>query len=261
MPWGDRTIWVGHDEREALPYAVARDSLKRHSQATVHGIVLQDLIDCGWYTRPTETRRLKPRAKPVLWDVISEAPMSTQFAISRFFVPHLAIRMWSNNRGWALFVDCDVLALRDVDRLFFTAEQHPDKALMCVPHNHNPTEATKKDNVPQARVHDPRYPGVYNCKNWSSVMLFNLAHPANDKLTIELLNTVPGRDLHRFCWLDHSKDIGFLDVEWNHLVGVDGSRSEDPAIVHFTNGGPWLPKYAGVEYADAWRTARDNWAR
>ena len=116
------------------------------------------------------------------------------------------------------------------------------------------------DNQPQARAVDPRYPGVYSRKNWSSVMLFNLAHPSNDALTVDLLNTLPGRDLHRFCWLK-DKEIGFLDKKWNHLVGVNGSRSRSPAIVHFTNGGPWLPAYAEVEYAGEWRNAMHKWVR
>jgi hypothetical protein len=33
-------------------------------------------------------------------------------------------------------------------------------------------------------------------------MVFNCDHPANRALTLDLINTVPGRDLHRFCWLD-----------------------------------------------------------
>ena len=264
MAYGDSSIWVGYDDREVLPYAVARHSIKQWTERTIHthGVVLQDLIDERLYTRPIEKRRVERDggSVEVLWDTISEAPMSTQFAISRFFILHLAYRMHDRSDGWALFVDCDVLLRNFVDDIFAFAHRNNDKALLCVPHNHNPTEDTKKDAQPQARVNDPRYPGTYSRKNWSSVMLLNRRHPANDNLTIKLLNTVPGRDLHRFCWL-RDEDIGFLDVKWNHLVGVEGAQSPDPHLVHFTNGGPWLPQYADVEYADEWRKAYRSYVR
>jgi hypothetical protein len=91
----------------------------------------------------------------------------------------------------------------------------------------------------------------YARKNWSSVMLFNLDHPANWTLTVELINKVPGRDLHRFCWLD-DKYIGELDVKWNWLVG-HSDPTINPSIVHFTEGGPWFADYCDVPYAEEWR--------
>ena len=92
-------------------------------------------------------------------------------------------------------------------------------------------------------------------------MLLNRTHPANKGLTLDLLNGVPGRDLHRFCWLK-DEEIGYLDSKWNHLVGVKTiAPSTNPGLVHFTNGGPWLPQYKDVEYADEWRAVRDDWVR
>jgi hypothetical protein len=123
---------------------------------------------------------------------------------------------------------------------------------MCVPHFHQVVEGASKKGT-QVQVN-------YTRKNWSSVMLFNRDHPANNALTLELLNTVPGRDLHRFCWLK-DEEIGFLDKKWNHLVGVDGAQVDDPAIVHFTNGGPWLPQYADCDYAGEWCEAYRQWVR
>lgn len=253
MPYGDRTIWIGFDDREVLSYAVARESFTSWSNGSipVHGVVLHELKARGWYTRPYETRHTK-QGGAVLWDMISDAAMSTQFAVSRFFVPKLARNHYSGNRGWALFVDSDVLVRSYIDRLFFHAEQQPGKALLCVPHNHEVVDGSaKKEHQVQSS---------YPRKNWSSVMLFNLAHPANDRLTDDLLNTLPGRDLHRFCWLEDD-EIGFLDQKWNHLAGVEGCRSPDPAIVHFTNGGPWLRDYADVEYADEWFAAMRRWVK
>lgn len=251
MSYGDRMIFIGYDDREVLPFAVARHSFKTWSDsALVCSVAIHDLLRFGWYDRPTEIRPTKQGGE-VLWDLISDAPMSTQFAISRFFTPLLAERQ-SANCQWALFVDCDVFARRFVDDLFLEAEQNPDKALFCVPHQHTVVEGEVKK---EAQIQTN-----YNRKNWSSVMLFNMAHRANDVLTPEYINKLPGRDLHRFCWLKDD-EIGFLDKRWNHLVGVDGAQSPDPAIVHFTNGGPWLKQYENVEYANEWRAAMYSWAR
>jgi lipopolysaccharide biosynthesis glycosyltransferase len=253
MAYGERTVWIGYDEREVLPYAVARHSVKTWADrsTTVHGVVLSHLVDWGWYKRKTEVM-YPEQGGEILWDAISGAPMSTQFAISRFFVPHLIKKAWPSKGGWALFVDCDVLVRTYLSDLFFAAEQQPDKALVCVSHNHIVVEGEAKK---EAQIQQN-----YARKNWSSVMLFNRNHPSNEKLTIEMLNTLPGRDLHRFCWLkDH--EIGFVDKKWNHLVGVPSSEVENPAIVHFTNGGPWLPKYVTVPYADEWREAFNDWVK
>src|SRR5690606_8943360 len=151
--------------------------------------------------------------------------MATEFAISRFLVPHLAKKVHGVRGGWAMFQDCDMLNRGNVVEAFNQLD--PSKAVMCVKHNHNPPEGTKMDGQEQLR---------YARKNWSSVMFFNLDHPSNSKLTVELVNTVPGRDLHRFCWLQDD-EIGELGPEWNFLVG-HSDPSIDPKIVHHTEGSP-----------------------
>jgi len=94
----------------------------------------------------------------------------------------------------------------------------------------------------------------YARKNWSSMMLFNCDHPANKALTHELVNSVPGRDLHRFCWLTDDL-IGALPPRCNVPIGEE--VNVDPAIAHFTLGTPDLPGYAHAPYADEWHaTAR-----
>lgn len=187
------------------------------------------------YTRPVsryESGQLK--------DVISDAPMSTEFACSRFLTPLLT------PGGWALFMDSDILARSSVQPVFDQAD--PRYAVMVVKHQHEPDHMVKMDGQFQTK---------YARKNWSSVMLFNCEHPANKRLTLEMVNSVRGRDLHRFCWLeDH--EIGELDVKWNYLVGI--SECPDPVLVHFTNGLPTLRGYENCEYADEWWDAQDEWA-
>lgn len=238
------SVWIGFDPREAAAFAVARqtaNSTFRGAKLPVKGIVLSDLQAAGLYRRPTEVRGGH------LYDVISEHPMATEFAISRFLVPHLARPGSEGPKGWALFMDCDMLVRRSLFDLFDVAD--PDKAVMVVKHDHLPAEGTKMDGQVQS---------LYARKNWSSVMLFNLDHPANDRLTVDLVNSVPGRDLHRFCWLDDD-EIGALDQSWNWLVGHSPPEIV-PDIAHFTDGIPTMAGYEHCAFADEWRGALERWA-
>ena len=236
-------IYFGADPREGCELTVAIHSARKHTRSfcSIHSIVLRDLIDRGVYTRKTYRN-----AAGVLMDEISGAPMSTEFAISRFFTYWLA----KNNRDyasakWALFMDSDVLIRRSINDLL--SEFDYTKAVMCVKHDHVPHATSKMDNQPQT---------VYSRKNWSSVMAFNLSHPSNELLTPEgILNTWPGRDLHAFKWLqDH--EIGRLDPIWNYLVDhTELPTGVEPAIVHYTEGSPRLLDSDDLPYSDEfWNT-------
>jgi lipopolysaccharide biosynthesis glycosyltransferase len=232
------SIWLGWDPREADAYAVARHSIRRHltQPIPIRGVVLDDLVDDGLYTRET----YRDYNGSAYYDPISGAPMSTQHAIARFLVPTL----WGH--GYALFADGDILARMNLARLFDEADS--SKAVQVVKHDYAPPPGTKMDGQEQTR---------YARKNWSSVMLFNCEHPANQELTVQLINAVPGRDLHRFCWLK-DEEIGALDPAWNFLVGHTDA-SVDPKLVHFTEGGPWFDAYRDVPFADEWRAERSLW--
>lgn len=230
-------IWIGFDPREAVAFEIARSSLQRWCRVPcpqVRGLFLSHLRMQGLYRREIEWRR--GPLGDIMFDVISEASMSTEFAISRFLVPHLA-----DYRGWHLFVDCDVLFRCNVSELFRLAQAHPEYAVMCVKHQHAPPPGLKMDGQKQTQ---------YARKNWSSVMMFYAGHDSNRRLTVEAVNSMPGRDLHRFCWLeDH--EIGELGPEWNWLVGHSDPAVE-PKIVHFTDGIPTMRGYESVAYADEW---------
>jgi lipopolysaccharide biosynthesis glycosyltransferase len=238
------SIWIGFDERETAAFAVARHSAKRRMalRYPIRGIVLDDLIGKGLYKREVQERP-GPAGNKVLWDPISDAPMSTQFAISRFFAPLLA------QTGWALFMDCDVLVRISLTRLF---EELDDKyAVYCVKHPEMPDASGVKM--------DAQIQTAYRRKLWSSVMAFNVDHPANKALTLELLNTVPGRELHRFFWLN-DYEIGELGPEWNYLVGISQPPAVTPRIAHFTMGTPNMDGHAGCEFADEWWHELTQWA-
>lgn len=235
-------FFVGFDVRMPEAYAVTVRSLVKQGAKPhdIHPIVLPHLQGLGLYNRPMQVK------DGVLFDDISDYAMASEFAISRFFTPFLG------KKKWAVFVDSDFLFRKPVAALEKLLD--PQFALMCVPHDYSPLETTKMRGQIQ---------GQYNRKNWSSLMAFHRTHPSNDLLTPHMINTLPGRDLHRFCWLNDN-EIGALADGWNWLEGH--ATSPDPAAVHFTRGTPDMPGYEtavdGVGhatiYADEWRQLRSE---
>lgn len=240
-------IYIGFDTREATAFAVCRDSIRRRLTAPIpiYGLVLSDLRARGLYTRATEVRTNADGHRQ-LWDVISDAPCSTEFSISRFLAPILARegRKEGEAAGWALFMDSDILVRENLVRLFEMLD--PKFALYCVKHKHAPPPGTKMDG--QAQVQ-------YARKNWSSFVVFNVDHAANANLTVDMVNTLPGRDLHRFSWIEDEKLIGELSPEWNWLVGHNA-----PRCIHFTEGGPWFDDFSDVPFAEEWNEELRLWA-
>lgn len=225
-------IFLGHDSREQAAYDVAAASA-RHFGCEVIPIYEDRLRAAGLLTRPTDRRGGQQ------WDFNSSAAQSTDFAISRFFVPLLA------HDGYALFCDCDVVFLSDPHAIL--QYRNPTKAVSVVKHAPLVGGGTKMDN--QIQVTYPR-------KNWSSVMLWNAGHEANRRINLSMLNQWPGRDLHAFNWL-HDSEIGELPARWNWLVGLQ-PQPEDPAICHFTEGGPWLPNWEPRETDKIWTRASER---
>jgi hypothetical protein len=224
-------IFMGYDPRERLAYEVAKHSIecRTGNDVSIEPLDLQDLRARGLYYRPTEKRGEQ------LWDIISDAPMSTEFAISRFLTPIIG------KKGWVLFMDCDMVALTDIRELFKLAD---DKyAVMCVKHNHIPEEGEKFHDAGMIQTTYPR-------KNWSSVVLYNCDHPANQALTEEVVNTQRGLWLHGFQWLKE-EEIGELPQSWNFLVDVNKGELREQNLLHYTNGSP--------AWEDKWEEKPSDW--
>lgn len=145
-----------------------------------------------------------------------------------------------NHKGWALFMDGDMIALNDIAKLFALTD---DKyAVMCVKHNHTPLVGAKKmDKREQMR---------YFRKNWSSFTLWNCAHPANARITPEAVNFMTGAALHSFSWLKE-REIGALPFSYNYIVGVSPNCA-NPDVVHYTDGGPWFANCKAAPLAQLW---------
>ena len=212
-------VFVGWDSSVPVAYDVCEYSIKKHcSLATVIPLKLPDLRYNLIYNRPD--------------DPLS----STEFTFSRFLVPYL-----TEYDGWAVFCDCDFLWLDDINSIFDMAD---DKyAVMVAKHSYTPEQKIKMDGKTQH---------LYPRKNWSSLVLWNCAHPSNKQVTKELVNTETGQYLHRFTWLkDH--EIGDIPHTWNWLTDwYEEPRDGKPRALHFTLGGPWLNRYKDTLYADIW---------
>lgn len=215
-----KKVFVGWDTREDIAYQVCEHSILTRSVDTeVIPLVQKDLRTVGLYKREI--------------DPLS----STEFTFTRFLIPAIM-----NYKGWALFCDCDIIFLDDIQKLF---DLKDDKyAVMCVQHDYTVNEGYKMDG---------RLQTIYPRKNWSSVFLINCGHPSNQQLTVDLVNTETGKYLHRFAWLDDS-EIGSIPVDWNWLVGVYSEPKDGtPKAIHYTEGGPWFKNYRNCEYHSQWK--------
>lgn len=222
-------VYIGFDKREEIAFDVARHSLLRHASIPlyVRALRLDGLRHAGLYRREHVTEAGQ------MIDCTDGRPFSTEFSFSRFLVPALC-----GYDGWALFTDSDFLFMADIAEIVPLLDD--SKAVMVAKQVHAPDEAVKMDNQVQAR---------YSMKNWSSFMLLNCGHPENRKLTVEAVNTRPGRWLHQFQWLPPD-EIGDIPPAWNWIAGT---TEGDPKAVHFTAGGCWFPEYTEVAFAQQWR--------
>lgn len=225
-------IYIGSDPREQAAVDVALRTLKKISGIDAELLDADRLRDAGMLSRITDHRGGQH------YDLISNAPKSTAFAVSRFLTPLLC------QSGWALFADCDVVFMRDPREML--AEIEPGKAVYIVRHDYEPPAAQYKMD---GQLNQP-----YAMKNSSSVMLWDCSHPANRRLSLHDINTRPGRDLHRFYFLNES-EIGTLDPAWNWLVGIEPLPA-NLGVAHFTLGTPNIPGLEQSAHAEIWFEAQ-----
>ena len=216
-------VFIGYDTAEPVAFNVLSHSIQiRASEpVSVTPLMLSQLKDV--LTRPRHPLQ------------------STDFSFSRFMVPAL-----SGFEGWSVFMDCDMIVIDDIARLW---ELRDDKyAVQVVKHSHVPKEQTKFLDQPQSK---------YEKKNWSSVMVFNNARCR--ALTADYVNTASGLELHQFHWLENEDLIGDIPPRWNHLVDYDPPVADDElSLLHYTTGGPYFDDYKDCGYADLWFAERDR---
>ena len=215
-------VFIGYDTAEPVAFSVLAHSihLRASEPVSIAPLMLSQLRDV--LTRPRHPLQ------------------STDFSFSRFLVPSLC-----RFEGWAIFMDCDMIVIDDIARLW---DLRDDKfAVQVVKHRHVPKEETKFLDQPQSK---------YEKKNWSSVMLFNNAKCR--ALTPEYVNGASGLDLHQFLWLEGEELIGGIPHRWNHLVDYDPPvAAEEISLLHYTTGGPYFDDYKDCGYAELWFAERD----
>jgi hypothetical protein len=207
-------VFIGFDPRESVAFDVLAHSIQARASSPVS-------------ITPIALHQLGG-----IFDRERHPLQSTDFSFSRFLTPYL-----SGFHGWSIFMDCDMLCLDDISKLWALRDDR--YAAQVVKHDHRPRELQKFLGAPQS---------AYQKKNWSSVMLFNNARCT--ALTKDYVNRASGLDLHQFKWLDDDALIGDLPHRWNHLVGYDAHAPA--SLVHYTLGGPYFAEYRDCEYAQEW---------
>ncbi len=205
---------VGFDQRESVAYHVFCQSVIDQSSLPVSFLPLSPALQ-SFYTE-------------------THTDGSNQFIYTRFLTPYLM-----NYNGWAIFADGDMVFLDDPAKLW--ALRDPTKAVQVVKHDYQ-TVATQK-YLGNKNENYPR-------KNWSSLVLWNCAHPANRVLTPEFVQGKPGSFLHRFSWLDDA-DIGEIPQIWNWLA-IEYPENADAALVHYTLGTPCFKDFSQTAMAEHW---------
>lgn len=208
-------VFIGYSRSAPVASAVAAHSIvSRASQpVSICYIALSQLE--GIYTRPRHELQ------------------STDFSFSRFLTPYLA-----GYKGWAIFMDDDMLVLDDIAKLWDLRD--PAYAVQVVKHHHVPKEDVKFLDRVQTK---------YEKKNWSSVMLFNCAKCK--ALTPDYVNSATGLELHQFKWLGNDNLIGAIPHRWNYLADYD-PPSKDVSIVHYTVGGPFYDEFQNCDHSKEW---------
>lgn len=188
-------IFIGYDPRQPVSFVTLVHSLIKHSSCplSITPLVLDTL--------PSWRSGLTP------------------FTFSRFLVPRLC-----DYRGWAVFMDIDMMARADIAELMALAD---DRCAVMVVKNKIRFE-------------------------WASLMLLNCGRC--QVLTPGYVDNAAGLLAIKWC---PPEEVGDLPPAWNHLVGYD---TPDPAakLVHFTQGVPAFPETRDCEFGEEWRaTAGD----
>lgn len=208
-------LFVGFDQREAVAYHVFCQSVIEQSSIPISFIPLDPSLLSNLYAE-------------------THTDGSNTFIYSRFLVPYLC-----GYDGFAIFADGDMLLNADINELISIADE--TKAVQVVKHNYQ-TKFPKK-YLGNKNENYPR-------KNWSSLIVWNCAHPAHKVLTPTFIEQQTGSYLHRFSWID-DRDIGVLPQEWNWLE-LEYDPNPNAKLIHYTVGTPCFSDYKNGPTSDLW---------
>jgi lipopolysaccharide biosynthesis glycosyltransferase len=209
---------VGFDQREAIAYHTFTQSIMDKSSLPVSFTPLAINTLKGYHETHTEK--------------------SNDFVYSRFLTPYL-----NAFSGWAIFADGDMICHADIKELWDLRDE--SKAVLVVKHDYKTKAQTK-------------YLGNINMdypkKNWSSLILWNCAHPKHRILTPDFISNQTGKFLHRFSWLE-DEDIGDLPKDWNWLA-IEYPENKNAKLIHYTLGTPCFKEYWDSEMSEIWHATQ-----
>jgi lipopolysaccharide biosynthesis glycosyltransferase len=209
-------IVIGFDQREAVAYHTFCQSVLEKASEPVS-------------FAPLALNALKNYAE-------THTDGSNTFIYSRFLTPWLY-----EFDGWAIFADGDMICRDDIAKLWKLRD--PSKAVLVAKHDYK-TKAqdkylgNKNENYPR--------------KNWSSLILWNCAHPKHKILLPEFVMKQTGAFLHRFSWLT-DEEVGELPKEWNWLT-TEYPDNYNASLLHYTLGTPCFKDYENCEMANEWHS-------
>ena len=205
---------VGFDQRESIAYHTFTQSILDKSSLPVSFTPLAINTLKGYHE--------------------THAEKSNDFVYSRFLTPYL-----NAFSGWAIFADGDMICQADIKELWDLRDE--SRAVLVVKHDYK-TKAQKK------------YLGNINMdypkKNWSSLILWNCAHPKHKILTPDFISNQTGKFLHRFSWLE-DEDIGDIPKDWNWLA-IEYPENKNAKLIHYTLGTPCFKEYWDCDMSDIW---------
>lgn len=213
-------IFIGYDPKESVAWHTMAQSILSQSSIPIALIPVNIENFKGIFRREKDPKQ------------------SNEFSFTRFLVPYLA-----DYKGYAVYLDCDMMLRADIAEILEVIQAQPDKAVYVVQHDYEPRVGMKYLNTIQYK---------YPRKNWSSVVLWNCEHPSNKCVDLHYVHTASGMDLHRFNWLD-DRELGALDIRWNWLVGEYDEPPSDVKNVHWTIGGPYFKEFSNCDFSDEWR--------
>lgn len=205
---------VGFDQRESIAYHTFTQSIIDKSSLPVSFTPLAINTLKGYHETHTDK--------------------SNDFIYSRFLTPYL-----NAFSGWAIFADGDMICQSDIRELWDLRDE--SKAVLVVKHDYK-TKAQKK-YLGNSNTDYPK-------KNWSSLILWNCAHPKHRVLTPDFISNQTGKFLHRFSWLE-DEDIGDLPKDWNWLA-IEYPENKDAKLIHYTLGTPCFKEYWDCDMSDIW---------
>jgi lipopolysaccharide biosynthesis glycosyltransferase len=209
---------VGFDQRESIAYHTFTQSILDKSSLPVSFTPLAINTLKGYHE--------------------THAEKSNDFVYSRFLTPYL-----NGFSGWAIFADGDMICQADIKELWDLRDE--SKAVLVVKHDYK-TKAQKK-YLGNSNTDYPK-------KNWSSLILWNCAHPKHSVLTPDFISNQIGKFLHRFSWLE-DEDIGDLPKDWNWLA-IEYPENKNAKLIHYTLGTPCFKEYWDSEMSEIWHSTQ-----